>query len=108
MSMQVPTFKKRRSFITLVKKNTHNHDLSLLELERSDCSTPEHEWKSFMLGGSVAGNREGYATARRQRILSGWGEKENVGTNRAIIRIKPRKFMGSCHFLVCKQTEDRS
>jgi hypothetical protein len=29
--------------------------------------------------------------------------KENECANRGIIRIKPRKFMGSCHFLWCKE-----
>ena len=40
--------------------------------------------------------------------LPGGSNKENISINRGLIKIKPRKYMGNCHLLWCKEGEDRS
>lgn len=67
----------------------------------------ETQWKSEMLNISKAS--EGVKGIRRQhqRAISTF-DKENVSANRALIRIKPKKFAGICHFLCCPEGDRKS
>ena len=53
MDSSLHNFKKRKSFLTLIKKNSHKSYPSELLSNQSDGLTPESEWKSVTLENKV-------------------------------------------------------
>lgn len=108
MMTELHTHKRRRSFLTLVRKNRNPSELSLLQLNQCDIELPEAGSKSCMFkdGSPLEHETRGSELRQRQLSFGGCSNKENVPSNRGmrgIIKIKPRKYVNSCHFLWCRE-----
>lgn len=89
--------KRRKSYLTVTTRTSSHSEIAALELNQTEWQSRDFEWKSHVVTLNSArrpqGGREGH-----NKSVSNAG-KENVCVNRGLIRMKPRRFMGSEHFL---------
>ena len=97
--------KRRKSYLTVTTRTPSQSETSVLELRLSDCHCPDSASKGLL--AHSARQQQQWLSHGHRKAPSEAG-KENVGCNRALIRMKPRKFMGSEHFLWRRERDDRS